>query len=96
MKNFLPILLLIAALGCRNEQTASNAPPPAPEATAQAALTPEQLGTLGAKIRKDPNRAEQILAEHNMTAESFEQAVRKVTEDPAASKRYAVAFRNEV
>ena len=56
-------------------------------------LSPEQLGELGAKIRKQPNDAQRLLAEHGLTEESFEQAIRKVSEDPEAAKRYAEAYR---
>jgi hypothetical protein len=56
-------------------------------------LTPEQLGELGAQIRKEPARGEEILAQHHLTHEAFEKAIRAVTEDAAASKRYAEAYR---
>jgi hypothetical protein len=82
-------LTLLFAFGCRNEPAA----PATTEPTAAAAnLTPEQLGELGAKIRKQPNDAQRLLTEAGLTEESFEQAIRKVSEDPQASKRYAAAF----
>ena len=59
----------------------------------QAELSPEQLGQLGAKIKKQPNDAQRLLTEHGLTEESFEQAIRKVSEDPEAAKRYAAAYR---
>lgn len=56
-------------------------------------MTPEQLGELGAKIQKEPDQADKYLSEHGLTRDTFEAAIRKVTEDPDASKRYAEAFR---
>jgi hypothetical protein len=92
----LTALLLIA--GCKgNVNTAGTAGTPSattntPAATA-AAATPEQLGALGAEIKKHPNDAHKLIAEHGMTEESFAAAVRKVSEDPAAAKRYASAYK---
>ncbi len=56
-------------------------------------LTPEELGTLGAQIRKTPDRAEALLRERGLTEKTFEAEIRKVTEDPEASKRYAAAYK---
>ncbi len=56
-------------------------------------LTPEQLGELGAQIQKEPARVNELLAQHNLTRESFEKAIRDVTENADASKRYAAAYR---
>lgn len=93
---------LVAAFGCKNQnyerQTASNTPsstPAASQATANTNgnLSPEQLGELGAKIRKNPHDAQKILSEQGLTEQSFEQQVRKVAEDPSASKRYADAYK---
>lgn len=55
--------------------------------------TPEQLGELGARIKKNPADAARLLSEKGLTEESFETAIRKVTEDKEASRRYAEAFR---
>jgi hypothetical protein len=57
-------------------------------------LTPEQLGTLGAQIKKDPNNADTLLSQHGLNAQSFAAAIRKVSENPADSKRYAAAFKS--
>jgi hypothetical protein len=57
-------------------------------------LTPEQLGTLGAQIKKDPNSADALLSQHGLNAQSFAAAIRKVSENPADSKRYAAAFKS--
>lgn len=56
-------------------------------------LTPEELGALGAQIRKTPDRATAILQERGLTEKTFEVEIRKVTEDPEASKRYAAAYK---
>jgi hypothetical protein len=56
-------------------------------------LSPEQLGEIAARIRKEPSRADEILAEHRLTQQVFEEAIRRVTEDVEASQRYAAAYR---
>lgn len=78
------LLLLGACSGDEtpNEQLAGSA----------AELSPEQLGELGARIAEDPDRADQILAERGLDRDSFESAIREVTEDAEESKRYAEAF----
>ena len=63
-----------------------------PPVVATQELTPEQLGELGARITKNASRAKEILGEHGLDEKSFEQKIRKITEDPAASRRYAAAF----
>lgn len=83
-------LTLVMAGGCSKEP-ASDVASTQPAATA-ANLTPEQLGEVGAKIQKQPTDAQRILSESGLTEESFEQAIRKVSEDPHASKRYAAAY----
>ncbi|HEX7705825.1 MAG TPA: hypothetical protein VF701_05125 [Thermoanaerobaculia bacterium] len=62
-------------------------------AATAAELTPEQLGEIAARIRKEPSRADEILAEHRLTQEIFEEAIRRVTEDVEASQRYSAAYR---
>lgn len=89
----LTVLLSFAA--CQQKQqsaTVATPAPAAPVATAQT-LTPEQLGELGGLISNTPDRANELLAQHNMTRESFEKAVREVTENIDASQRYAAAYR---
>ena len=92
---FLVVLLLAGTLACGGEERTSATSEATQSSTAVAAhsLTPEQLGELGAQIRKTPERAEELLREHNFTRESFEQAIRSVTEDAEASKRYSAAYR---
>jgi hypothetical protein len=93
------VALLALAGGCNNQSdnaTAGNQPAAATAPVAQTAaheLTPEQLGALGAQIRKEPGRAEALLTEHGLTRQTFEAQIRKVTENPDASKRYAEAYR---
>jgi hypothetical protein len=62
-------------------------------ATAAPSMTPEQLGQLGALINKQPGNADKLLADQGLTQETFESAIRKVSSDPAASKRYAAAYK---
>ena len=81
--------MLVAACGGR-ESTTTRAQP---STSAAVNLTPEQLGELGAQIQKNPDRAQELLKHHGFTPESFEVAIRKVTESPAASRRYAAAYR---
>ena len=90
------VLLLALAGGCKQDQgetasVAANEPPQA--AAAQSDLTPEQLGELGAQIGKNPDQASALLTKHGLTKESFEAKIRKITENPDASKRYAAAYR---
>lgn len=90
-------MLLLFSVACRSDTpstTASGDAATALQEQAASTLTPEQLGQLGAEIRRDPNRADEILARHQLTRESFERAIRDVTEDPEASRRYAAAYRS--
>jgi hypothetical protein len=92
MKRILIIsLMLVVALGCQKETTTTT--PAGETAVAQKALGPEELGDLGARIQKNPGEAEKLLAQHGLTEESFQQAVRKVAENPEESKRYAAAYK---
>ena len=97
MRNALTLsLVMLLALACsqKKETTSVDANEARPGATAAAhELTPEQLGELGAKIRKTPDRANELLSEHGLTEQTFESQIRKVTEDPEASKRYADAYK---
>lgn len=79
---------------CADDAETTTASETRAEATAEARdLTPEELGELGASIEKEPANAGQILSSKGLTEESFEEAIRKVAEDPAASKRYAEAYK---
>jgi hypothetical protein len=81
-------IALLAMVGCSAEESAMT------ETRAELAvdITPEELGELGAKIRQDPSRAEQLLAERGLTDESYEQAIREVSEDGDSARRYADAL----
>lgn len=92
----LSVFLLIACGGrdARNAQApATSSGASTLPAVSTAALTPEQLGELGAQMRKEPSRAQELLASRGLTEQSFEKAIREVTENPDASKRYAAAYR---
>jgi hypothetical protein len=95
MKRLFAITLLVMPLllGAACNQTATvDGDTTAPSIVAEE-KTPEQLGELGALIRKEPDRAEEILSQHGMTLQSFEESVRKIAENPEESKQYAEAFR---
>jgi hypothetical protein len=102
--SIVPLVVLLAlAGGCNqkssvaaNEQTppaASAQQQPATTAAAAHELTPEQLGQLGAQIRKTPERATELLTQAGLTQQSFEAQIRKTTENAEASRRYAEAYR---
>ncbi len=98
MKAMIAVLISAALLaGCRNEGTAVTADEPAVETKAaeEVNLTPEQLGEVGAQIAKNPENAKSILEARGLNEASFEKAVREVTEDPEASKKYAEAYRQD-
>ena len=89
---------LVWMFGCKNQSnnTASNSTPDKSSNTSvaqQSTLSPEELGELGAKIKKNPSDAEKLLSEKGLTQQQFEQAVRKVAESPDQSKRYTEAYK---
>src|SRR5688500_3746581 len=90
---FLTIALTVACQQDRQAATNDTPSPAAPAASASATLTPEQLGALGAEIRKEAGRADELLGRHNLNRAQFEKAIRDVTENADASKRYAEAYR---
>jgi hypothetical protein len=103
MRTTIITLVISAALiagGCNNKanQTASTSSSPQPlsgsSVAAGSSLTPEQLGQLGALINKQPANADKLLADQGLTQATFESAIRKVSSDPAASKRYAAAYKS--
>jgi len=85
-------LSMVVAAACNNNAT-SNPQASGPAVAAAQRLSPEQLGALGAKIRKHPADAQKILSGEGLTERSFEQAVRKIAESPDDSKRYAAAYK---
>lgn len=91
---------LVVASGCKNQPDTTTASAPGSTSssttavtTSQSTLSPEDLGELGAKIRKNPGDAQKLLSEKGLTQQSFEQQVRQVAQDPEASKRYAAAYK---
>jgi hypothetical protein len=92
------VVLLALASGCNQKENAGNGAAPDAQPRAEAVqtaheMTPEELGELGAQIRKTPDRADALLSQHGLTKESFEAQIRKITENPDESKRYAEAYR---
>ena len=96
-KSMILIALLALTLACNKQNgTASNDynTSPAGSGIASApALTPEQLGELGAKIKAHPKDAQRILSDAGLTESAFASQIRKVSSDPAASKRYTAAYK---
>jgi|SRR5713226_2035362 len=92
-------LTLALAFGCKNQNQPTNASSTPNNSnntvsTQQTTnLSPEELGELGAKIKKHPADAQKLLSEKGLTEQQFEQAVRKVAESPQDSKRYAAAYK---
>jgi len=95
MKSALIALALVALVaGCKQQQQSVQGPVAQQGQSASAAnLSPEDLGTLGAQIKKDPSRAHELLSGRGLDDQSFEKAIRKVSQDPVASRRYAAAFK---
>ena len=97
--------LVVLAAGCKNnQQTASNTSLPqantsapnlanAPNTAQASTLSPEDLGTLGAQIKKQPNNADRLLADKGLNEQSFAAAIRKVSENPDSAKRYTAAYK---
>ena len=95
--------LVVLAAGCKNnnQQTAAanGVPANAPNAssvtnnTQASTLSPEDLGTLGAQIKKQPNDADKLLADKGLNEQSFAAAIRKVSENPDSAKRYTAAYK---
>lgn len=94
------MVTLVLAVGCKNNSSSTSAASGNTDTTSAAAqasaasLSPEQLGTIGAQIKKTPNDADKILADHGLNTQSFASAVRKVSENPADAKRYAAAYKS--
>ena len=89
------VFALVLTFGCQKSTTNASVPASDNQAASvsQANLTPEQLGELGAKIKKSPGDAQKILSDQGLTEQSFEQQIRHVAQDPEASKRYAAAYK---
>ena len=91
-------LALVLMFGCKNQNqtsgtSADNNTGNTVSSQQTANMSPEDLGTLGAEIKKHPKDAQKLLSDKGLTEEQFEKAVRKVAESPADSKRYASAYK---
>jgi hypothetical protein len=89
----LTLLLALTLAGACSDRSEVAGTGNEPAVQAATNLSPEQLGTIGAQIRKEPGRAQEILTRHGLNEVSFEKAIRAVTESPDASRRYADAYR---
>ncbi|HMC21281.1 MAG TPA: hypothetical protein VKL19_05510 [Thermoanaerobaculia bacterium] len=90
-------LTLTLAFGCKNQTNTASSTPNNSNNTVSTQqttnLSPEELGELGAKIKKHPADAQKLLSEKGLTEQQFEQAVRKIAESPEDSKKYAEAYK---
>ena len=93
MMTALLFCVLLIAGACSDRAADTETAVTEPSATAAAKdLTPEELGELGANIEKDPDNAKNLLSAKGLDEQSFEAAIRRVSEDPDASKRYTDAY----
>jgi hypothetical protein len=94
MRKTLALLAIACSLTFACRKDATNVAGSAPGGmTASASKSPEELGAIGAEIKKRPSDAKQILSQHGLSEDAFETQIRRTTEDPDASKRYAAAYR---
>lgn len=93
----LALAALLVAGACSSDETTTRAAAEAEtsQAAARGELTPEQLGELGAEIGKNPDDVKTVLARHGLDEQQFEQAIRRIAENPEASKRYAESYRKK-
>jgi len=91
-KTLIAIAALTVVLGCQQKTSSTTPAAPAQQTSAQA-LSPEQLGEIGAQIHRHPSDAQKILADRGITPEQFEKAIRDVAQNPEASRRYRDAYR---
>ena len=92
-------LSLVLGFGCKQKSSSASAAAPQQSVAteqSQSTLTPEQLGEIGAQIKKHPSDADKILSDHGLSQASFEKEIRKVASDPAASRRYRDAYKKNV
>jgi len=93
MRKALIVIALLAAAACKQESTPPQTAAGSLPSQEQQALTPEQLGELGAQIHRHPADAQKLLAEHHLTPEAFEKAIRDVAQNPDAARRYRDAYK---
>ena len=89
-------LTLLLVFGCKQKTSTDSYSAPGQQTSVSQNLTPEQLGEIGAQIKKHPSNANKILSDHGLTEASFEKAIRDVSSDPAASRRYRDAYKKAV
>lgn len=101
----LPVLgvALIALAACSDTpepmQTTTITLPPvaqAAEPTGTAVITTENLARIGARLHRSPENTAAILAEANMTADTFMALVEELSQDAAAANLYAQTLEIEL
>jgi hypothetical protein len=86
-------LFAVAMTGCNKEATVATPTESTTSVNASASATsPEELGRLAARIKQQPDNAKKLIADHGLTEEQFEDAIRKTAEDPEKARQYAKAF----
>lgn len=90
-------MALVLLGGCKQKTTQETVSTPTTteksSTTVVTNMTPEELGQLGAEIKKKPGEAKRILSEHGLDEQSFEKAIRKVSSNIEESRRYAAAYK---
>jgi hypothetical protein len=90
-------MALVLLGGCKQKTTQETVVTPTTtektSTTVVTNMTPEELGQLGAEIKKKPGEAKRILSEHGLDEQSFEKAIRKVSSNIEESRRYAAAYK---
>lgn len=90
-------MALVLLGGCKKQTTQETVVTPTTteksSTTVVTNMTPEELGQLGAEIKKKPGEAKRILSEHGLDEQSFEKAIRKVSSNIEESRRYAAAYK---
>jgi hypothetical protein len=88
---------LLVLGGCKEKKTTETVTTPTTTSSSSTTvvtnMTPEDLGQLGAEIKKKPAEAHRILAAHGLDEASFEKAIRKVSSSVDESRRYAAAYK---
>ena len=89
--------MALLLLGCKQKTTSETVVTPTTTSSSSTTvvtnMTPEELGQIGAEIKKKPGEAKRILSEHGLDEASFEKAIRKVSSNVEESRRYAAAYK---
>jgi hypothetical protein len=90
------VVLLAFAGGCKQNEYEKTEVAAGETKAAQAShqMTPEQLGELGAQIRKDPSRAEALLSQHGMSKESVRRGLQESEQLAANAVRKEIVALN--